>query len=204
MLDSITPVILTLNEAPNIERTLVALGWARDIVVVDSFSNDQTVALISGSPNARVFQRQFDCHENQWNFAIKETDIKSDWVLALDADYLVTTELIDEIRGLTPTTEIAGYVARFVYCVAGRPLRGSAYPPVTVLYRRRGASYAQDGHTQRVVLRGNIAELCAPMLHDDRKGLDHWLRSQSRYMRLEALKLNESSWNDLDWADRIR
>lgn len=204
MLDQITPVILTYNEAPNIGRTLERLAWARDIVVVDSFSDDETLAIVDRTPQTRPFQREFDCHENQWNFALKETGVTSEWVLALDADYVLTPELVEELNKLKPGRETAGYRARFVYCVSGRPLRGSAYPPVTVLYRREGASYRQDGHTQRVMVQGDVVELRAPILHDDRKSFDHWLRSQARYMKLEANKLAAAEWRHLGWADRLR
>jgi glycosyltransferase involved in cell wall biosynthesis len=204
MLNHITPVILTYNEAPNIERTLEQLTWARDVVVVDSFSTDETLDLVARTSQARVFQREFDSHENQWNFALSQTGIASKWVLALDADYILTPELIDELKSLNPSSSVAGYRARFIYCVQGRRLRGSAYPPVTVLYRHRGASYQQDGHTQRVELEGEIAQLHSRILHDDRKSFDHWLRAQAQYMKLESSKLAASKWAELGWADRIR
>ena len=204
MLDQITPVILTYNEAPNIGRTLARLAWARDIVVVDSFSDDETLAIVNRTPQVRVFQREFDCHKNQWNFAVKETGVTSSWVLALDADYVLTPGLVEELGKLEPDRETAGYRARFVYCVSGRPLRGSAYPPVTVLYDRETASYDQDGHTQRVMVEGEVLDLRAPILHDDRKSLEHWLRSQARYMKLEGNKLAAADWRDLGWADRLR
>ena len=204
MLDQITPIILTYNEAPNIGRSLERLAWAADIVVVDSFSDDETLDIVDRSPQARVFQREFDCHLNQWSFALTETGITSEWILALDADYLLTPELIDELKTLTAAPEVAGYEARFVYCVNGHPLHGSAYPPVTVLYRREAASYKQDGHTQRIELKGKVEPLRAPILHDDRKSFDHWLRSQARYMKLEADKLSATAWRDLGWSDRVR
>ncbi|HTG14964.1 MAG TPA: glycosyltransferase family 2 protein, partial [Blastocatellia bacterium] len=204
MLDQITPIILTYNEAPNIGRALEQLQWARDIVVVDSFSDDQTLDIVARTRQARVFQREFDRHETQWNFALKETGITSEWVLALDADYALTPELVNELSTLKPEAATAAYRARFVYCVSGRALRGSAYPPVTVLYRRQGASYRQDGHTQRVLVQGNVEGLRAPILHDDRKSFGHWLRSQRRYMKLETRKLLEADWRELDWADRVR
>jgi glycosyltransferase involved in cell wall biosynthesis len=204
MLEKITPVILTYNEAPNIGRTLERLAWARDIVVVDSFSDDDTLAIVDRTPQARLFQREFDCHENQWNFALKETGVTSEWVLALDADYMLTPELSEELRNLIPEPNIRGYTANFVYCVNGRPLRGSAYPPVTVLYRREGARYRQDGHTHRVVIEGTLDNLRSHILHDDRKSLSHWLRAQDKYMQLEKQKIVESAWRDLGWADRVR
>lgn len=204
MLEEVTPLILTYNEAPNIGRTLERLRWARDIVVVDSFSEDETVAIVSRFPQARVFRRRFDTHQSQWNFGLKETDISSEWVLALDADYVLTPRLVDELGGLRPSDETRGYRARFVYCVNGRPLHGSAYPPVTVLYRHLNASYLQDGHTQRVAVAGDVKELQSPILHDDRKALSSWVRSQSRYMRLEAEKLRNAEPGQLGFADRLR
>jgi glycosyltransferase involved in cell wall biosynthesis len=204
MLEQITPLILTFNEAPNIGRTLKQLEWARDIVVVDSFSNDDTLAIVSSFPQARIFQRKFDTHRNQWNFGLKETGIKSEWLLALDADYLLTPQLVEELKALRPALGTQGYRARFIYCVNGEPLRASAYPPVTVLYQRANAAYVQDGHTQRIEIEGEVRDLRATILHDDRKPLAHWIQAQSRYMKLEAEKLRRSDFRQLGWADRLR
>jgi len=204
MLDQITPVILTYNEAPNIGRTLEQLCWAHDIVVVDSFSKDETLEIVSGFPQVRVFQREFDSHAAQWNFALNETAVSSEWVLALDADYILTSSSIEELKGLSPEADVRGYSATFVYCINGHALRGSAYPPVTVLYRRARAFYRQDGHTQRVVVDGLVNSLSAPILHDDRKPLSHWLQSQARYMRIEAGKLLELDAGSSSWSDCIR
>jgi glycosyltransferase involved in cell wall biosynthesis len=203
MLEQITPLILTYNEAPNISRNLERLQWAEDIVVVDSFSDDETLARIAEFPRARVFQRRFDTHERQWNFGLKETGISSSWVLALDADYMLTPDLVEEIRGLDPAIDVSGYSASFIYCFDGRPLRGSAYPPVTVLYRREKAAYRQDGHTQRVVVDGRVESLGSPILHDDGKPLSYWFQSQARYMKIEAEKLLAES-EGLSAADRLR
>jgi glycosyltransferase involved in cell wall biosynthesis len=204
MLDQITPVILTYNEAPNIARTLAKLAWARDIVVVDSFSDDQTLSIALRAPNVRVFQRKFDCLANQWNFAIGETGITSEWALALDADYMVTSELRDEMAKLQPDSATNGYRVRFGYSVNGHRLRGSAYPPSVVLYRRRGATYFQDGHAQRLSIDGVVETLQSIIVHDDHKDLDQWLTAQGRYAKLEVEKLRRAKWGELGWSDRIR
>ena len=186
MLQQITPLILTYNEAPNIGRTLERLSWAKEIVVVDSFSDDETVEIAASFPCVRVVQRAFDSHRNQWEFGLKETRISTPWVLALDADYVVTDEMIAELEKLEPDAGTTGYRANFIYCIRGRKLRSGIYPPVTVLYRREGASYIQDGHTQRVAVEGTVKDLRAPLLHDDRKSLRRWFNSQARYTQLEA------------------
>src|SRR5690349_18976640 len=174
MLEQITPLILTYNEAPNVARALGGLSWAREIVVVDSFSDDETVQIASSFPNVRVVQRAFDNHRNQWDYGLKETGIATPWVLALDADYVVTDELVSELKTLQPNKKIDGYRASFIYCINGKKLRSGIYPPVTVLYRREAATYIQDGHTQRVALEGAIEDLREPLLHDDRKPFRRW------------------------------
>jgi glycosyltransferase involved in cell wall biosynthesis len=204
MLEQITPLILTYNEAPNIGRALEHLTWAQEIVIVDSFSDDETLEIASSFPNVRIVQRKFDCHRNQWEFGLRETGIKTPWVLALDADYVVTDDLADELERLNPDESTAGYRAEFIYCIDGHKLTCGIYPPVTVLYRRELASYVQDGHTQRVVVEGRVEQLHAPLLHDDRKPLSRWLKSQTRYSELEAQKLLITHPKDLSFKDRLR
>lgn len=204
MLDQITPLILTYNEAPNIERNLQQLSWAHDIVLVDSFSKDETVAIARRFPQVRVFQRSFDSHQQQWSFGLTETQIKTPWVLALDADYIVTDELINELDAVTPANDVKGFSVEFIYCIQGRRLRSGMYPAVIVLYRRDGARYEQDGHTQRIRVEGKVTDLHSAILHDDRKPLQRWLSSQIRYCELEAGKLLRASTNSLSLTDRMR
>ena len=102
------------------------------------------------------------------------------------------------------TDEVAGLRARFMYCIEGRRIRSGIYPPVTVLFRKTKAAFREDGHAHRVVIDGTVNELRAPILHDDRKPLRRWLDAQSRYTRLEALKLQNTDPDKLSWTDRIR
>jgi glycosyltransferase involved in cell wall biosynthesis len=204
VLDRITPVILTYNEAPNIGRTLERLTWAREIVVVDSGSEDATRDIVGRFPQARLVNRAFDTHANQWNYATQNTGIRGEWVLSLDADYVLTPEFVSEVAALRPTEAVNGYRARFRYCIAGRPLRGSLYPPVTLLFRRSAAHYTQDAHTQRLVVDGSVEQLRSFVLHDDRKPFSRWLASQHKYAALEARKLRAQPWSHLDWQDRVR
>ena len=92
MLNQITPLILTFNEAPNLGRTLDRLSWAKDIVIVDSMSTDDTRAIALRYPAVRVFERAFTTHAEQWNFGLQHTGIKTEWVLALDADFVMSDQ----------------------------------------------------------------------------------------------------------------
>lgn len=204
MLADITPVILTYNEAPNIGRSLDRLAWAREVVIVDSGSTDETLAIAARHPNVRVVQRPFDSHAKQWHFAVEETGISSDWVLRLDADYMLEPALREEIAGTTPNPAIAAYEIGFIYCIEGNPLRASLYPALPVLFRRGRARFIDDGHTEKLRIDGPVVRLKNRLLHDDRKSLGRWLQSQSRYQEIEAAKLTTRPWAELSWADRLR
>jgi glycosyltransferase involved in cell wall biosynthesis len=184
MLDEITPLIITHDEAPNIVRTLDKLVWARRIVVIDSGSTDDTVRIAQSYPQVEVILHPFTDFASQCNFGLAQ--VTSPWVLSLDADYELGNDLVSELQALAPPASIAGYRARFVYRVFGRPLRGTLYPPRTVLYRREGARYRNEGHGHRVVVDGAVRDLRGAISHDDRKPLARWFASQQRYARIEA------------------
>lgn len=204
LLDQITLLILTWNEEANIGRTLEKLRWAREVVVVDSGSTDATQSICERFDNVRLVVRPFDNHAAQWNYGLTEAGIASEWVLALDADYVLSDALVDELRSLAPTEDTAAYRMQFRYCINGRALSGSLYPPVIGLYRRARAYYVQDGHTQRAVVDGPVGELRSFVFHDDRKPLGRWLAAQDRYAQLECDLLAGRKWADLRWQDRLR
>jgi glycosyltransferase involved in cell wall biosynthesis len=201
-MEQITPLILTYNEAINIGRTLSQLTWVKRIVVIDSYSTDDTLDILKTYPQVEVFQRQFDTHTNQWNHGLKQ--VTSEWVLSLDADYVLTDELIDEIKKLPKDSPIDGYFIPFKYCVFGKPLRGTILPPRQALFRRTKATYIDDGHTQLLEVNGNSDYLKNYILHDDRKPLSRWLWAQDRYMIIEVKKLTETPVVQLSLGDKIR
>ncbi|WP_026733413.1 glycosyltransferase family 2 protein [Fischerella sp. PCC 9605] len=202
MLEKVTPLILTYNEAPNIARTLQKLTWAKQIVIIDSYSTDETLEIAASYPQVQIFKRKFDTHATQWNYGLQQ--ITSEWVLSLDADYIVSDKLIAEIKELSPDSQIDGYFARFKYCVFGNPLRGTILPPRQVLFRKDKSIYIDDGHTQLLEVKGQPGMLSSYIYHDDRKSLSRWLWAQDRYSVIEAKKLLETPISEMSWGDRIR
>lgn len=200
-LDQLTAVVLTYNEAPNLERTLRSLGWAGRIVLVDSGSTDGTLDIARKFPRCEAFVRPFDNHAGQWNFGLSH--VTTDWVLASDADYVFPPSARNAIEAAM-SGSLVGYRAGFEYLVHGRPIRGSILPPRTVLFRTRLGSYRMDGHTQRLSVQGETGQLPFTIAHDDRKSIGRWLRSQVSYARLEAEKLAATPARQLGMNDRLR
>ena len=202
MLDQITPVILTRDEEPNIGRTLAQLQWAQDVVVVDSFSTDTTLAIAQQFPNVRIVQRELDTLAGQSNFGIRHAT--TPWVLLLDADYYVPAALVEELRQLEPPQHVRAYRAAFRYAVDGKPLRASLYPARIVLLHKEHAEVWQDGHAHRVLADGDVADLKTKIIHDDRKSFARFLERQKKYMRQEAEKLRTADPRALSIAGRVR
>jgi Glycosyl transferase family 2 len=189
MLDHITPVMLTYNEEQNISSTLSRLAWAKDIVVVDSGSTDGTLLALSKFDNVRVFTRRFDTHAHQWRYATEKTQIATDWILRLDADYHVSDALTTELSRLAPDAAVNAYRIGFDYAVFSHKLLSSLYPPNTILLRKGFFSIRDKGHTETWDVQGPIATLRGRIIHDDRKLTGQWLAGQARYMRLELESL---------------
>jgi glycosyltransferase involved in cell wall biosynthesis len=202
-LSGITLLILTYNEAPNIGRTLAALSWAEEIVIIDTGSTDGTIEIArSAHPNVRIIERAFDTHGAQWNFGLQQ--VHTPWILSLDADYELSPGFVEEIRRIEPAADIAGYEVQFQYRIFGHSLKASVYPPRVVLFRRDRCSYYDDGHTQRLRAEGVVGHLAGLIYHDDRKPLAHWLRSQDRYAIIEARHLLSAPLDKLNFQDRLR
>jgi glycosyltransferase involved in cell wall biosynthesis len=194
MLDHITPVLLTHDEEQNIGRTLSRLGWAKDIVVVDSGSTDGTLAILAAWPNVRVFKRRFDTHAKQWRYAVEETQIATDWILRLDADYQVSDALVSEFAQLDPNAPVSAYCIGFDYAIFSQKIRSSLYPANTILLRKHKFCVRERGHTEAWDVTGTIGTLSSRILHDDWKPTCQWLIGQTRYMQreLEWLRLRKA------------
>ena len=201
---AVIPVILTLDEAPNIERVLCRLRWAPSVLVVDSGSIDGTQELARAFDNVELVEHAFIDFESQWNFAVATAREISPWILALDADYVLSDEIIESIRALPRSPAADAYRASFSYCIHGQVLRGSLYPSKPILFHADRARYVQRGHTQVLQVDGIVDRLDGRVLHDDRKSQTRWLRSQWRYAREEAVLIEQSSWRQLGWSARVR
>lgn len=198
----LTAVILTWNEEENIARTLSRLNWLEKVIVVDSGSTDKTVELIKSFPNTEVYTRKFDTHAKQWNYGLSLCE--SEWILSLDADYILHDEFIKETRNFLTENSVTAYRAFFEFCVFGKPLRSNNTTPRPVLFKKADCIYYDDGHTQRLRINGKLETYKTKIWHDDRKPLLRWLINQSSYSIKEAEMLLNAPPDVLSVPSKLR
>ena len=207
----ISVLVLTFNEAENLPRCLASVSWADDVLVVDSFSTDETVT-VARAHGARVVQRAFDDFAGQRNFGTEHGELRHGWVLHLDADEVVPPELRDELVDILATAGRPAYRVASKMMFQGRWLRHAGmYPAYQVRFGRRDRlRFKQVGHGQREDLPADeVGTLRHALEHYSfSKGLEAWFAKHNRYSSdeaAEALRQEEPlDWMGLVARDRTR
>jgi len=193
----VTATVITFNEAAHIQAALASVSFADEIIVVDSESSDDTVALAREfSDRVRVIVRPWPGYVAQKNFAAEQA--RHDWIFSLDADERVSDPLADEIRavlsGDAPAGRAAaGYRIPRVTFHLGRWLRSTDwYPDYQLrLYDRRRARWTGRLVHESVKADGPVARLSGELLHYAYRDLSHHLQSMDRYSTLAARQMFE-------------
>lgn len=184
--------IITLNEEANLPRTLASVGWAGEIVVVDSGSTDRTVE-IARNFRARVFEREWPGFAAQKNFAIAQCT--GTWILTLDADEELSPQLARQIQLLLPSNPPAdAYYLRRRNLYLGRWIRhGSFYPDSKLrLFRRATANFAATPQFEErpvhetIAFNGTADELDYDIIHHAYPTLSTYIEHMDRYSSLGA------------------
>ena len=178
--------VITRNEAANLAAALESVAWADEVVVVDSGSTDDTIA-IARRVTDRVIVREWPGYSAQKNFAAGQAS--HDWILSLDADERVTGALGDEIRALLQAEPACrGYRVPRVSHYLGRWIRTTDwYPDYQLrLYDRRAGRWEGAFVHEGVAVDGPVGRLRADLEHLPYRDLSHHLQTIDRYTTLAA------------------
>jgi glycosyltransferase involved in cell wall biosynthesis len=191
---SLTAVILTKNEALHLARCISSLQrCAERIVVVDSFSTDNTVE-IARNAGAEVFENPFRNYADQFNWALDNCRISSKWTMRIDADEYVDAKLAENIAkrldGLGE--EITGVAVTRYISFLGRVIRHGGVSPQKLLkiWRTgfgRVESRWMDEHT--ALTEGAIVSFDGALVDDNLKGINFWVEKHNRYAMREVIDL---------------
>jgi len=184
--------VITRNEAADIGGALASVAWADEIVVVDSQSTDDTVAIARRFTH-RVEVRAWPGYIAQKNYAASIAS--HDWILSLDADERVTPALATEIRSRLSSTpaEAAFRIPRVTWHL-GRWIRSTDwYPDFQLrLYDRRAAEWTGRYVHEAVTVRGAVGELRGELQHYAYRDIADHLETIDRYTTLAARQMHEA------------
>jgi acetyltransferase-like isoleucine patch superfamily enzyme/glycosyltransferase involved in cell wall biosynthesis len=188
-------LIITYNERLNLPYCLDALkGWTRKVFVVDSGSTDGTQQL-ARDMGAHVVDHPWEGYARQKNWALTNLPMDGNWILIVDADEVITDSLRREIKQITcrPVNDVPEngfFINRLTYFL-GRPIRHCGYFPSwnMRLFKRGKGRYEDRQVHEHIVIDNPIGFIREPMLHQDRRSLEHFFAKHNRYSTLEAMEL---------------
>ena len=193
-MNSLSAIILTYNEEKHIERCIRSLlPVCSSIHIIDSFSTDRTVE-IAQSLGARVYQNPWVNYADQFNWALDNLQLQSEWLMRMDADEYLLPELQDEICSKLGalTNEVSGvYLKRRVYCLGSWIRHGGYYPTWLLRIWRTGNARLEqrwmDEHVK--ISSGSVVQFAHDIVDENLNNLDWWTTKHNGYATREAIDL---------------
>ncbi len=194
----VSVIVPVRNEARNLPRCLESLAGVGEVYVIDSESTDDTVA-IAQSHGAKVVQFHYAGgwpKKRQW--AMDTLPLAYDWILLLDADEVLTPELVEEIRRALQNPNVDGYSIRLQMYFLGRVLRhcDASFWKLSLFRKGRGRFECRlkDQDTsmgdieihEHVVVDGPTAELRNALVHHNVDSLSRYILKHNEYSNWEA------------------
>jgi glycosyltransferase involved in cell wall biosynthesis len=196
----ITAVVLTKNEQRNLPECLASVrDWVQDILVVDSLSSDATLE-IAGSHGARILQRPWKNHADQFQWALDHGAIHTPWVVRLDADERWTDEGFRRLAPLLSESEVAGINVRMQIYFMGRFLRhGGLYPNDFLrVFRREGSRMEQRWMDEHITVSGATVSPGIDVIesnYDRQQNIGLWTAKHNDYSTREAVDILMAKWH---------
>jgi len=184
----ISVIIITQNEEKNIRDCLESVKWADEIIVVDAKSSDGTVSICREFTD-NIFEREWPGFAAQKQFALDQA--KHFWVLSIDADERVTSELQQDIRKILVEEENQHdgyYIPRLSYFLGKKIKHSGWYPGYQLrLFKREKTRVSQSRVHEGFLVDGKIGYLLNNLLHFTHPSVEESLKRMNRYSSLEAL-----------------
>ena len=178
-------VMISLNEGHNMEAVLRNLaGWAQEVFLVDSYSQDETVD-IALKYGVHVVQRRFRGFGDQWNFALRELPISAPWTMKLDPDERLSITIKRHLLESLSHDEVSGFSVIRRLWFMGQPL--PIRQELVRVWRTGQGRFTDVAVNEHPIVTGTIERVVGDLEHHDSPDLDHWLEKQNRYTTAEAI-----------------
>jgi glycosyltransferase involved in cell wall biosynthesis len=182
----VSAVIITHNESRNLRRTLTRLYWCDEIILVDSYSTDDTVE-VGQEFGCRVLFKTFEGYGSQKRYAVAQA--KNDWVLCIDADEVLSDALIREIgEEFRKGPSCLGYQMPMNLVFLGREFRygKESQRYFMRLFNRAAGNFNEATVHEKIELKGKIGRMENGILHYSYSSLQQYIDKCSRYTTLSA------------------
>jgi len=198
---NITALIITKNEEIHIERCINNIKkLVSDVLIIDSFSNDNTIE-IAKKLNIKFIQNKFINHAKQFNFGLSQLSQDTDWVLKIDADEILTSSLIAEIKNKLPQLDknINGIYIKRHLVFQDTLIKYGRLSPVRLLRLFRFQKGKCDNRwvDEKIKVEGKTAQFKEYIIDQNLKSLSEWIRKHDRYSSAEALNYLLIKYNSL-------
>lgn len=202
----ITAIILTRNEKDFIEDCIMSIrNVVKRIVVVDSYSDDNTVEIAQGL-GAEVYQHEFFNYSKQYKYAVEVADVQTKWILRIDADERLTPESAGELNILCENnndTNVTGIVLRFCNMFMGKSIyHGGMYPWKKLSVYKTGIGDIEDRNMDEHIIlsSGVIIEAKKDSKHLAFRGLTFFTNKCNWYSTREAMDYFEQKQVNIENA----
>jgi glycosyltransferase involved in cell wall biosynthesis len=178
--------VLTYNNRRIIEQCLKSLGWAEELVVVDSFSTDGTYEICQRYTD-KTYQRKWTGHRDQYQYAADQTTLN--WVMFIDADEEIPPELAEEIRKVLEerTNDVAGFLVYRRTYYLGKWIRfGGWYPDCEVRLYQKDKGRWEGGLHAKIVVDGRVGSLKNQYLHYTYRNISDQIQTIDKYSQIAA------------------
>jgi glycosyltransferase involved in cell wall biosynthesis len=178
---AVTVIIAVRNEAANIAACVASARWAREIIVVENDSTDDTVEKARAS-GAKVMSHPFETNGGQRNAAIETAS--NEWILVVDADERASPELAEEVRSVIADPTLYAYrVPRRNFFLGSEIRHGGWDRDRPIRLFRSHLRYDASRVHERVVVNGDVGELRNALTHEPYASIDSYLEKLERYSR---------------------
>ena len=193
-------IILTYNETKHLKRCIESVkDIAEDIFIVDSYSSDETIELAK-KMDLKIYQSPWKNYSTQFNWGLDNCPIQTRWVMRLDADEIIPSELREEIKDeLSKNEDIKGFVLNRGHVFLGKKIKhGGSYPIKLLRIWEYGNGYCENKWMdEHIILKksGKIKILKHPFWDYNLNNIGWWTEKHNGYATREAIDQLNKKYN---------
>ena len=202
--------IPTFNEELNIKKCLIKLKWVKKVYLLDGNSSDKTLLIAKKFRNTKIIKLKKNIdYTKKLNLLLSLN--KNKWIFVLDADYVLTNEIIKEIKKINfkvfEKKKIYGLKIKIYNKVFNTVINENIYPKKTLIFKNKNCHYKKIGHSEKLYINAKTIELKESIIHEnlnDISNFSKWKKNQIKYSINEGYKICNKKILSLRSQDLIR